>query len=87
MARRRFDHARSKGVARIEARLADEDHWVSHVNEVAAQTLYPIGNSWYVGANIPGKPRVFMPYVAGVPAYRRIIEDVAAKGYEGFAMA
>jgi cyclohexanone monooxygenase len=47
----------------------------------------PWANSWYVGANIPGKPRVFMPYVAGVPAYRRIIEGVAEKDYEGFAKA
>ena len=51
---------------------------------MAARTLYPTANSWYMGANIPGKPRVFMPYVAGVPAYRKIVETVTAKGYEGF---
>ena len=71
----------------IEAEQAHEDKWVDHVNEAANQTLYPVGNSWYVGANMPGKPRVFMPYVAGVPAYRRIIEGVAEKDYEGFAKA
>ena len=59
---------------------------MSHVNEVADATLYPRANSWYVGANIPGKPRVFMPYVAGVAAYRRKCEEVAARGYEGFAL-
>ena len=78
-------HSRSKGTRSIEAEQAHEDQWVDHVNEVANQTLYPVGNSWYLGANMPGKPRVFMPYAAGVPAYRRIIEGVAEKNYEGFA--
>ena len=49
-------------------------------------TLYPQANSWYMGANIPGKPQIFMPYIGGVGAYRQICNDVAAKGYEGFAM-
>ena len=79
-----IDEMRSKGLTRVEAEQASEDQWVAHVNEVAARTLYPTANSWYMGANIPGKPRVFMPYVAGVPAYRKIVEEVAAKGYEGF---
>ncbi|MDB5829571.1 MAG: Cyclohexanone monooxygenase [Variovorax sp.] len=78
---------RADGITRIDAQQPAEDRWVGHVNEAADKTLYPIGNSWYVGANMPGKPRVFMPYVAGVPAYRRIIEDVAAKGYEGFSLS
>lgn len=78
---------RSQGRASIEATVAAETSWVEHVNEVADRTLYPKGNSWYVGANIPGKARVFMPYVAGVPAYRRIIEGVAEKDYEGFDIA
>ena len=59
---------------------------MAHVNEVAHTTLYPQANSWYMGANIPGKPRIFMPYIGGVGAYRQICNDVAAKGYEGFAM-
>ena len=58
----------------------------THVNEVAHGTLYPQANSWYMGANIPGKPRIFMPYIGGVAVYRQICNDVAAKGYEGFAM-
>ena len=63
-----------------------EDKWVAHVNEVAYATLYPQANSWYMGANIPGKPRIFMPYIGGVGPYRKICNDVAAKGYEGFVM-
>ena len=50
-------------------------------------TLYPRANSWYVGANIPGKPRVFMPYIGGVGAYRQKCAAIAANGYEGFAIA
>jgi cyclohexanone monooxygenase len=71
----------------IEANKDAEDNWVAHVNEVAYTTLYPQANSWYMGANIPGKPRIFMPYIGGVGAYRQICSDVAAKGYEGFALA
>ena len=70
----------------IEATPEAEDAWVAHVNEVAHATLYPRAASWYMGANIPGKPRVFMPYIGGVPAYRQICDQVAAKGYEGFAL-
>ena len=70
----------------IEATQAAEDAWVEHGNEVADKTLYPLANSWYMGANIPGKPRVFMPYIGGVGAYREICDDVAAKGYRGFAL-
>ncbi|MHB8644885.1 MAG: flavin-containing monooxygenase [Thermomicrobiales bacterium] len=70
----------------IEATVAAEDAWVRHVNEVGDTTLYPLANSWYVGANIPGKPRVFMPYVGGVGVYRKKCDEVAAKGYEGFTL-
>ncbi len=70
----------------MEASKAAEDDWVAHVNEVAHGTLYPQANSWYMGANIPGKPQVFMPYIGGVGAYRQICNEVAAKGYEGFVM-
>jgi len=59
---------------------------VAHVNEVAYGTLYPQANSWYMGANIPGKPRIFMPYIGGVGVYRRICNEIAAKGYEGFVL-
>src|SRR5215210_3271146 len=79
-------YMRDRGLAIMEARQEAEDNWVAHVNEVAHTTLYPQANSWYMGANIPGKPQIFMPYIGGVGAYRQICNDVAAKGYEGFAM-
>lgn len=82
-----LDHARANGITRIEADGDAQERWVAHVNEVADGTLYPVANSWYVGANIPGKPRVFMPYVAGVGVYRRKCDEVAARGYEGFRLA
>ena len=78
---------RDRGLDTMEAKRDAEDKWVAHVNEVAHTTLYPQANSWYMGANIPGKPQIFMPYIGGVGAYRQICNDVAAKGYEGFAMA
>jgi cyclohexanone monooxygenase len=71
----------------IEATLPAENAWVQHVNDVAHTTLYPQAASWYMGANIEGKPRVFMPYIGGVGAYRQKCDDVAAKGYEGFTLA
>src|SRR4051812_29120450 len=70
----------------MEADGEAEEKWVAHVNEVASATLYPQANSWYMGANVPGKPRIFMPYIGGVGPYRQICNDVAAKGYEGFVM-
>jgi cyclohexanone monooxygenase len=77
---------RERGADTIEATRTAEDKWVDHVNDVAAGTLYPQANSWYMGANIPGKPRIFMPYIGGVGVYRKICDDVAARGYEGFEM-
>jgi cyclohexanone monooxygenase len=81
-----LSHMRRKGIGTIEATQKAEDDWVAHVNEVAYKTLYPTANSWYMGANIPGKPRVFMPYIGGVQIYRQICNDVVAKNYRGFAM-
>ena len=71
----------------IEATPQAEEGWVAHVNEAANMSLYPQANSWYIGANVPGKPRVFMPYVAGVGVYRQVCADIAAKGYEGFSIS
>jgi cyclohexanone monooxygenase len=79
-------YMRERDLVTMEAEREAEDKWVAHVNEVAHGTLYPQANSWYMGANIPGKPRIFMPYIGGVGAYRQICNDVAAKGYEGFRM-
>ena len=73
--------------ASIEATPAAQDAWVAHVNEVADGTVYPLANSWYLGANVPGKPRVFMPYIGGFPVYRDKCNEVAANGYEGCVVA
>ena len=80
-------HLRAKGLSTIQPTEAAQADWVEHVNKVADRTLYPRANSWYVGANVPGKPRVFMPYVGGVAAYRRKCDEVAAEGYAGFVLA
>jgi cyclohexanone monooxygenase len=76
--------AMAEGIIVIEADAGFEDRWVDHVNEAADATLFPRAESWYLGADVPGKPRVFMPYVAGAPAYRLICNDVRDKGYAGF---
>jgi cyclohexanone monooxygenase len=67
----------------IEATVAAQDAWVAHVGEVGAATIFPLANSWYVGANVPGKPRVFMPYIGTFPVYRDKCNEVAAAGYDG----
>ena len=74
------------GLTAIEPRRDAQDAWVEHVNEMAFKTLYPTANSWYMGANIPGKPQVFMPYIGGVGAYRVKCDEVAATGYAGFEL-
>lgn len=79
-------HAVAAGVRTVEASPPAQDAWVAHVNEIADATLYPQANSWYLGANVPGKPRVFMPYPGGLRAYRRKCAEVAAAGYEGFVL-
>ncbi len=76
-----------QGLDRIEPAEQAETEWVQHVNAVADSTLYPLANSWYVGANIPGKPRVFMPYVGGFDRYKKRCDEVSAKGYEGFVLS
>jgi cation diffusion facilitator CzcD-associated flavoprotein CzcO len=79
-------HLREQGLRVIEPAQEAQDAWVDHVNEIASYTLYPKANSWYMGANVPGKPRVFMPYAGGVGEYRKKCDEVAAKGYEGFEL-
>lgn len=80
-------YMREHGYDRVEPREEAEAGWVAHVNEVADATLFPRAGSWYMGANVPGKARVFMPYAAGVGEYRQICEQVAANDYEGFSFA
>ena len=78
-------HLNDRGLGRIEPTVDAEDAWVEHVNEVADRTLFPSCNSWYLGANVPGKPRVFMPY-PGFPAYVQKCEEIVAAGYRGFTL-
>jgi cyclohexanone monooxygenase len=75
-----------RGLDRIEPAAEAEEAWRRHVNELADATLYPRAASWYTGANIAGKPRVFMPYVAGCGNYRRECDEVAERGYRGFVL-
>jgi cation diffusion facilitator CzcD-associated flavoprotein CzcO len=83
-----IDHMRSNGLERIEARPEAVEKWVAEVNDVASRTLLPMAtHSWYLGANIPGKPRVFMPYAGGMIRYREVCQEVVARGYEGFALS
>ena len=79
-------YVRDHGYTTIEAGADEAHEWVAYVNSVADLTLYPTCNSWYLGANVPGKPRVFMP-LPGWPPYVEKCDDVAAKGYEGFVLA
>ena len=75
----------AEGVAEIEVTSEAEQEWVEHVNERAQETLYLMTPSYYMGAEMPGKPRVFMPYSGGVRFYRRILEKVAKEDYRGFS--
>ncbi len=81
-----IEHMRARGATSIEADRDAEEAWVGHVGDVAGPTLRSSCSSWYVGANIPGKPRVFMPYIGGFPAYVERCEAVVRNGYEGFAV-
>ena len=75
---------RSRGVERLEANVDAQERWVDHVLAVGDSTLFPKSDSWYTGSNIPGKKRIFMPYVGGVGSYRQECDDVRAAGYKGF---
>ena len=81
-----FEHCRAHGIDTVEASAKAEQDWVAHVNERARETLYLKTASYYLGAEMPGKPRVFMPYSGGVRGYRRILEKTAANGYQGFEL-
>ena len=79
-------HADGTRTRTVETTPAAQDSWVAHVNAVASGTLYPSCNSWYLGANVPGKPRVFMPLI-GFPQYVEKCDQVVGNGYEGFVLA
>jgi hypothetical protein len=79
---------REHGLKRIEPRDEAVESWVTQVNTAAQATVLPQAkHSWYLGANIPGKPRVFMPYAGGMAHYRKICADVAARNYDGFMLS
>src|SRR5262249_50179008 len=82
-------HMRRNKLATIEATAQAQDAWCAHLAEVVNATLMPVANSWYMGANIEGKPRRFLPSLGpeGVGGYRRKCAEVAEKGYEGFVFA
>jgi len=83
-----ISHLLEQGISRIEPVGDAVEGWVRQVNAAADATLLPLASSsWYLGANVPGKPRVFMPYAGGMARYRAICEDVAANGYQGFALS
>ncbi len=81
-------HMRQHGLQRIEPTEGASETWVEEVNRAASATLLPMASSsWYLGANVPGKPRVFMPYAGGMAHYAKLCDEVAASGYRGFALA
>jgi cyclohexanone monooxygenase len=79
-------HMRANSLETIEPTAEAEAAWGQHVNEAGHRTLYVKAASWYMGANVPGKPRVFMPYIGGVGTYREECAEIAAKGYAGFVL-
>jgi cyclohexanone monooxygenase len=79
-------HLRESGKAAIEATSAAEDFWMKHNTEAGDATLYPLANSWYMGSNVPGKPRMLLPYIGGVGLYRQECDEIVADGYRGFTM-
>jgi cation diffusion facilitator CzcD-associated flavoprotein CzcO/acetyl esterase/lipase len=78
---------RAEGFEMVEPTALAESSWDQHVRDCAAITLYPTASSWYMGANVPGKPRVFLPYIGGVDAYRQACDDVVSQDYLGFTLA
>ncbi len=80
-------HMKAEGVDQVDAEAEAEAQWMAHVSEIANATLMPKGGSWYLGANVPGKPRVFMPYAAGVGVYREVCEQIVADDYRGFVFS
>jgi cyclohexanone monooxygenase len=80
-----INYLEQSGLSSIEAKRDAQEQWVAHVNEVADASVYPHCNSWYLGSNIPGKPRVFMPYL-GFPPYAERCSTVANNDYEGFEL-
>jgi cyclohexanone monooxygenase len=79
-----IQHMNATQKSKIQAQAPAQEAWVQRVNDLAKNTLFPASASWYMGANVPGKPRVFMPYVGGVGRYREECTAIANNGYTGF---
>ena len=84
---RDFAHLADEGRTTIEADRDAQDQWVAYVNDVASFTLFPTCGSWYLGANVPGKPRRLLSYIGGVGTYRQKCAEEAAAGYPAFRMS
>jgi cation diffusion facilitator CzcD-associated flavoprotein CzcO len=82
-----LDHLRQRNYTRVEATIAAEEAWRAQVLGMADATLFPRADSWYVGANIPGKPREILAFAGGLPAYMEKVRESAERGYEGFAIS
>ncbi|MEP7270729.1 MAG: alpha/beta hydrolase fold domain-containing protein [Acidobacteriota bacterium] len=80
-----LDHMRDRHLTIVEPTTVAETGWVQHVNDCGDITLFPQSNSWYMGANVPGKARVFLPYIGGVDRYRKACDEVVSRDYLGFA--
>jgi cyclohexanone monooxygenase len=77
-------HIRENDYARVEADEHAEESWRNQVLELAAGTLFPKADSWYMGANVPGKPKEMLMYPGGLPAYLEAFRNCADDGYRGF---
>jgi cation diffusion facilitator CzcD-associated flavoprotein CzcO len=84
---RLLDHLRQRNYMRVEATVSAEEAWRAQVLELADATLFPRADSWYLGANIPGKPREMLSFTGGLPAYLAKCRESAERGYEGFALS
>jgi cyclohexanone monooxygenase len=81
-----MQYMREHNIEAAEPEAGSETVWESHVKEAVEPTMYFLANSWYFGANIPGKPRVFTPYAGGMGSYRKRCDEIAGNGYEGFIL-
>src|SRR5438128_12530433 len=85
--RRCIEHMRRNNLRRIEATQEAEEAWRDHVAELVGATLFPRAQSWYMGANIPGKKREMLVYPGGLPLYLRKCKESADAGYAGFLLS
>lgn len=82
-----IQHMNATQKLKIQAQAPAQEAWVQKVNDLAKNTLFPASDSWYMGANVPGKPRVFLPFIGGLGTYTEICEQVIKDGYSGFDLA